>query len=335
MIASRSSTQKRPSSSALARAKRYSTSLSTCGRDMSHALGVSKGLSGRRRVTSEAGQAPTRSLDINQSADGPTDSAVAPTIADDQASAPADQPRQELIWHFWRGPDQLLAHIVRVAALQAANKSEQINLSIELHYKDDLEVFRDAEDFLRSVTDEGLAHFHAILVKAYGDDLQIDWSLRWTGPLYHFGPDKNANADIKLTVTGTHVDRVARSTEAMSAAIKRGTRPTFPHYDGNEEGDRGGQILLSYFLVMGIALIPTSGLASVLYLFEVAGDPIAYVLLGANLVFFVLLMLGAGWMYPSLEVWRGEQNRRTKVVRRVLPPIGALVLTGLGKYLFG
>jgi hypothetical protein len=241
---------------------------------------------------------------------------------EDLAGQPSgEEPRPgRHVWHYWHGTPQLLAHYFRLANRLAGHVVAQSSMVIEID--GDRETFESADDFLTFATRDALQHFRSIELTAHGPSLQITLRLAWRRPWWKPGFSKDS--EVVLDVTGESPEEVATALDLMKTATTRGSK--------RGVGFETTVQLVSLLLFSGSLI---GGAVSVLYLFGVEPEAMVLPAAGALLLGILFGMLWGTWLYPSLEVASHRQSKMWRVARVVGPIVTALVVTGVGKALFG
>ena len=237
---------------------------------------------------------------------------------------------QSASWNFWRGTDLLLAHVIRVATGQAEEgQGAQAHCLIDIEVADDHEIFGGANEFLADVTEEALGKFRSIRLDVRAPDLHVELVMQWRRPWWHPGKKwyssapSSLDAEVSLRVSGRDAARVQASMHAVSSALTRGTQTGTTHQG----------------LVAGVvSFLVTAAVGVVGILPYIFGLPLAVsaVISGVTLLpLFGVAMVCSAWVLPSLEVSRAGRTRLRKTLKVIGGPAAAIIVTGIGKFLFG
>lgn len=244
-----------------------------------------------------------------------------------EASSSSPRIERSAQWNFWRGPPELLAHVVRVArrALGAADAPEagKASCKIDFEVADDHEIFFSPSDFTAGITRQALRHFKSIRIDVQGQGIEGQFRMHWRRPWWDpWGQEKDA--EVSLRVIGDDQSAVDEAFTVIKAAVSRG--------HGRSE-DR--QVAIMIAATVAVATAVTAGVVSALYLLEVPEDVVAVT--GGVVGLFGLIsgLVWGAWAYPSLEVAPAGQSNLVRATKFIGPVILSLVLTGVGKAVFG
>ena len=239
----------------------------------------------------------------------------------EQADTAFDRPNLHTEdWDYWCGSPELLAHLARVALRAASAAGYTATCTIDVEVAGDHEIFDGPDAFLAGVTKEALHGFRVIDISVAGADLLVTVRLAWRRRSNAGPPERDADAI--LTVSSDREEVSAQVFAACRPAVVRGTR--YRH------------VLQSETLIgvaFGLAVAVSVG--SALYLL---GQPFEGVLVTGAVIGGVGILVGVlwgAWLSPSLEIAAFHQTRLWRTIRIVGPITGALVVSGIGKALFG
>jgi hypothetical protein len=265
---------------------------------------------------------------------------------------------REVSWDSWRGTPELVAQIARASARAVRQQgSPEPRCRIEISVKGDLEEFYSPEAFQDRVTREALRDFDhlKISVDEPDDDLLIE--VRFARAVDPLDPPDATQTEtqtetpgpssefeligwtwkkivhppggVRLAVSAaeSRADEVVAATSTVLAAINRGA--TY----------RGERLVLA----IGTVLVVLAALASVSYLLmghsaAIPGwikDWSIPLALTVGAFFFALLGFFANWLRPPVEVADLHKTRLWSAVKFVGTPLLALIVSGIGKAIWG
>lgn len=147
--------------------------------------------------------------------------------------------------------------------------------------------------------------------------------MRWRRPWWDPRGDEK-DAEVSLSVIGDDQSAVDEAFTAIEAAVNRG--------HGRSEAR---QLVIMVAATFGVATAVTAGVISALYLLEISEDVVAVTWGVVGVCSLISGLVWGAWAYPSLEVAPAGQTNLARATKFIGPVILSLVLTGVGKAVFG